>query len=74
MFTQPMMSSEPSWRQMMELESRKEVIEEWLSSSVIPSHLAEVLEEMLATTERQLQKVRSRVLDDTSSSPFREAG
>ena len=74
MFTQPVMSGEPSWRQMTELESRKEVIEEWLSSSVIPSHLVEVLEEMLATTERQLQEVISQVVDDTISSPFREAG
>ena len=59
MFTQPRMSNEPRWRQMMELESRKEVIEGWLSSPDTPSHLVEVLEEMLATTERQLRAVRS---------------
>jgi len=37
MFTQGPMSGEPSWRQMMELESRMEVIQEWLSSPDIPS-------------------------------------
>ena len=47
-----------SWRQMMELESRKEVIKGWLSSPDIPSQLVEVLQEMLATTERQLKTVR----------------
>ena len=58
MFTQPGMSGEPRWRQMMELESRKEVIQGWLSSPNTPSHLVDVLQEMLTTTERQLQAVR----------------
>ena len=59
MFTQSGMSGDPCWRQMMELESRKEVIEGWLSSPDTPSQLVEVLQEMLATTERQLQAVRA---------------
>jgi len=62
MFKLPAISSEPPWRQMMELESRKEVIEGWLSSSAIPAQLIEVLKEMLATTEHQLQAVRSQGL------------
>jgi hypothetical protein len=74
MFTQPGMSGEPRWRQMMELESRKEVIDGWLSSPDTPSHLVEVLQEMLATTERHLQAVRSQGFDGTSSSHRREAG
>jgi hypothetical protein len=73
MFKQPAISGEPHWRQMMELESRKEVIEAWLSSSDIPAQLVEVLKEMLATTEHQLQAVRSQGLDSTTSSPLREA-
>ena len=74
MFTQPGMSGEPFWRQMMELESRKEVIQGWLSSPDTPSHLVDVLQEMLTTTERQLQAVRSQGLDGSSSSPRRESG
>ena len=74
MFTQPGMSGEPCWRQTMELQSRKEVIEGWLSSPDTPSHLVEILQEMLATTERQLQAVRSQGLDSPSSSPRRDAG
>jgi hypothetical protein len=74
MFTQHGMSGEPYWRQMMELESRKEVIEGWLSSPDTPSQLVEVLQEMLATTERQLRAVRSQGPDSPSSSPRREAG
>jgi len=74
MFTQPGMSGEPRWRQMMELQSRKEVIEGWLSSPETPSHLVEVLQEMLATTDRQLRALRSVGLDLPGSSPRREAG
>ncbi len=73
MFTQRPMSGEPSWRQTMELESRKEVIKEWLSSPDTPSQLVEVLQEMLATTERQLQAVRSQDLENANPSPRREA-
>ena len=73
MFTQSGMSGEPRLRQMIELESRKEVIEGWLSSPDTPAQLVEVLQEMLATTERQLRAVRSRGLDGPSSSPCREA-
>jgi hypothetical protein len=72
MFKQPATSGEPPWRQMMELESRKEVIEGWLSSSDIPAQLLEVLKEMLSTTQRQLQAVRSQGLDSATSSPRRE--
>jgi hypothetical protein len=67
MFTLPTVSGEPPWRQIMELESRKEVIECWLSRSDIPSQLVEVLQEMLATTERQLQAIRSQDIDSPSS-------
>jgi hypothetical protein len=74
MFTQPRMSGEPYWRQMMELESRKEVIEGWLSSPDTPSQLGEVLQEMLAATERHLREVRSQGPDNLSSSPRLEAG
>ena len=74
MFTQPVMSGEPRWRQMMELESCKEVIQGWLSSPDTPSHLVDVLQEMLATTVRQLQAVRSEGLDGPSPAPRREAG
>ena len=73
MFKQPAISCEPPWRQMMELESRKEVIEGWLSSSDIPAQLVEVLKEMLATTEHQLQAARSQGLDSTTSLPRRES-
>jgi len=74
MFTQPGMSGEPFWRQMMELESRKEVIDGWLSSPDTPFQLIEVLQEMLATTERQLRAVRSQGIDSTGSPTRREAG
>ena len=74
MFTQPPMSGEPRWRQMMELESRKEVIEGWLSSPDTPSQLVEVLQEMLTTTNHQLRAVRSQGLDSPSRTPHREAG
>ena len=60
MITQRAISGEPSWCQVMELEARKEVIARWLSESVIPSQLVEVLQEMLATTERQLQAIKSQ--------------
>ena len=73
MFTQPGMSGEPRWRQMMELELRKEVIERWLSSPNTPCQLVEVLEEMLATTEHQLRAARSQGLDSTTSSARRES-
>ena len=66
MYTQPEMSREPCWRQIMELESRKAVIEGWLSSPDTPSHLVEVLQEMLAIAERQLREVRSQGLDRPS--------
>lgn len=74
MFVQPRISNEPRFRQMMELESRKEAIQGWLSNPDTPSHLMEVLQEMLATTERQLQEVKSEGLDGQSSVPRREAG
>ena len=67
MFTQPGVSGEPRWRQMMELELRKEVIERWLSSPDTPSQLVEVLQEMLSTTDRQLQAARSEGIDSTGS-------
>lgn len=73
MFKQPAISSEPPWRQMMELESRKEVIEGWLSNSDISAQLVEVLKEMLATTEQQLQAVRNPGPDATTSFPRRES-
>lgn len=66
MSTQRPLSGEPSWRQRMELESRKEVIKEWLSSSDIPSQLVEVLQEMLVTTERELQAVKGRELENVN--------
>ena len=72
MITQPGMSGEPRWRQMMELESRKEVIQGLLSSPDTPSHLVDVLQEMLATTELQLQVLRNQGAGN--SSPLREAG
>ena len=74
MFKQPAISGEPPWRQMLELESRKEVIEGWLSCSDVPNQLVEVLKEMLATTEHELQAVRSQRLDSTTSSRRRESG
>jgi len=58
---------------MMELESRKEVIKEWISSAGIPSEIIEVLQEMLATTERQLQTVTSQDLENATPSPLRKA-
>ena len=73
MFTHFARPGEPSWRQMMELESRKEVIKEWLSSAGIPSEIIEVLQEMLATTERQLQTVTSQDLENATPSPLRKA-
>jgi hypothetical protein len=72
MFTQPGVSGESRWRQMMELESRKEVIQGWLSSPDTPSHLVDVLQEMLTTTERHLQAVRTEGIDSTGS-PVRRA-
>ncbi len=74
MFTQPGVSGEPRWRQMMELELRKEVIERWLSSPDTPSQLVEVLQEMLSTTDRQLQAARSEGIDSTGSPNRHEAG
>ncbi len=74
MITQRAISGEPSWRQVMELEARKEVIERWLSESIIPSQLVEVLQEMLATTERQLKAIRSQAPENTRSSPRHESG
>ncbi len=73
MFKQPAISGEPTWRQMLELESRKEVIEGWLSCSDVPNQLVEVLKEMLATVEHELQAVRSQGLDSTTSSRRRES-
>jgi hypothetical protein len=73
MFKQPAISGEPPWRQMLELESRKEVIEGWLSCSDVPNQLVEVLKEMLATTEHELQAVRSQRLHSTTSSRRRES-
>ena len=59
-FNQCEFLGEPVWRQVIELQSRKEVIEGWLSSSVIPTQLVEVLQEMLAITERQLPALRNQ--------------
>jgi hypothetical protein len=73
MYKEHAISGESSWQQMMELELRKEVIEGWLSCSDVPSQLVEVLKEMLAATERELQEVRSQGFDKTSSSPLGEA-
>lgn len=70
MFVQRPMYGEPSWRQMTELESRKEVIKEWLSSPDIPSEIVEVLQEMLAATERQLQAVKSQDFENVNPSPL----
>ena len=57
MFNKPEIA-EPAWRQVIELESRKETIECWLSNSDISPQLVEVLREMLKTTARQLQGLR----------------
>jgi hypothetical protein len=73
MFKQPVISGEPPWRQMMELESRKEAIEGWLSNSDISAQLVEVLKEMLATTEQQLQAVKNQGPNATTSFPRRES-
>jgi len=72
MFNRCEIPGEPVWRRMTELQSRKEVIEGWLSSSVVPAQLVEVLQEMLAATELQLKMLRNQEPD--SSSPLREAG
>jgi hypothetical protein len=72
MFPQRPMSGEATWRQVMEFESRKEVIKEWLSSPDIPSHLVETLQEMLATTEHQLDVLRGQGHDARSSFHHRE--
>jgi hypothetical protein len=72
MFDRYEIPGEPVWRQMTELQSRKEVIEGWLASSVVPAHLVAVLQEMLAATELQLKLLRNQ--DSDSSSPLREAG
>jgi hypothetical protein len=74
MLPQPPMSGEPSWQQLIELETRKEAIERWLSSMTLPSQLVETLQEMLAQTELQLKAARSQGLDNTSSSPSRAVG
>ena len=66
MFTQPAMPGEPTWRQVSELQSRKEVIECWLSNPIIPSQLIEVLQELLANTDRQLEVLRIQHSDSTS--------
>ena len=63
---------EPAWRQVIELQARKEVIERCLSSSAVPAHLVEVLQEMLVTTEHQLQVLRNQEPDNAP--PLREAG
>jgi len=72
MFIQGAGSGEAAWRQTMELQSRKEVIERWLSCSIAPTQLIEVLQEMLAATELQLQVLKNQEPDN--SSPLREAG
>ena len=72
MFNECEILGKPVWRQMTELQSRKEVIEGWLSSPDTPPHLAEVLQEMLAATELQLRVLRNQEAD--SLSPLREAG
>jgi hypothetical protein len=59
MFNRCEIPGEPVWRQMTELQSRKEVIEGWLSSSVVPAQLVEVPQEMLAATELQLKVLRN---------------
>lgn len=72
MFNRCEIPGEPVWRQMTELQSRKEVIEGWLSSSVVPAQLVEVLQEMLAATELQLKVLRNQEPDSTS--PLRDTG
>ena len=72
MFIQAAGSGETAWRQTMELQSRKEVIERWLSCSVVPTQLIEVLQEMLAATELQLRVLKTHEHDN--SSPLRKAG
>ena len=73
MFIHPPIPGEPSWRQMMELESRKEVIKEWLSRPDIPLEIVEALQEMLATTERHLQAMKNQGIENTHPPPVREA-
>ena len=72
MFNRCEIPGEPVWRQMTELQSRKGVIEGWLSSSVVPAQLVEVLQEMLAATELQLKVLRNQEPDSTS--PLRDTG
>ena len=74
MFTQRAMPDDPSWRQVMELQSRKEVIERWLSSTTVPCQLVEALQEMLATTKRELQALEDQAGSNKSSSVYRQAG
>jgi hypothetical protein len=74
MFNQCPMSGEAYWQQMLELESRKEVIERWLSSAIIPSQLVEVMEEMLTTTERQLEVLRKQDPANPGSAALRDGG
>jgi hypothetical protein len=57
MFNKPEIA-DPVWRQVIELESRKETIECWLSNPDISPQLVEVLREMLETTARQLHGLR----------------
>jgi len=73
MLPQRPMSGEPYWRQMMELESRMEVIKEWLSRPDIPSEIIEALQEMFATTERHLRAMRNQGIGNTNPLPVREA-
>lgn len=74
MFPHPGMSGEAVWRQTMELQSRKEVIERWLAETGIPAQQVDVLQEMLANTERQLQAIRSQAAENTSPSSRPETG
>jgi hypothetical protein len=59
MFTEPAGFGEAAWQQTMELQSRKDVIERWLSDPGTPTQLIDVLLEMLANTERQLLLLRN---------------
>ena len=59
---------------MIELESRMEVIREWLSRPDMPPEIVEALQEMLATTERHLQAMKNQDIENTHPPPIREAG
>lgn len=74
MFPQRAMPGDPAWQRVMELQSRKEVIERWLSSTAVPCQLVEALQEMLATTKRELQALEDQAGSNNSSSVYRRVG